>query len=64
MHEEHISLPAALQRVIGYIHESYDSFQAAERRVPLSSQDGKLNDDVRIYIQGCKDLVLGITYWR
>lgn len=65
MHEENLSLSAAMQRVIGYIRESYDSFQAAERRLPLSSSpDDKLNDDIQTYVQGCRDLVLGLTYWR
>ncbi|KAI0477864.1 terpene synthase [Xylariaceae sp. FL0804] len=59
------ALPAqgAVDRVLDLIREHYAKCVAAERDLPWSRDDEKLNRDMREYVRGCQRLATGTAYW-
>ncbi|KAL1962964.1 hypothetical protein VTN77DRAFT_8810 [Rasamsonia byssochlamydoides] len=64
MNERKVSAQAALDEVVAILEKSYKVFTAAERRLlETAGIDGKLREDVKMLIRGCKDITLGNVYW-
>lgn len=65
--DKDLSLHGAVDTVLDLLRDHYRICMAAEERLPLKKEgeDGweKWNADVREYVQGCKDLVVGTAYW-
>jgi hypothetical protein len=64
MNTYHISLHAAVDKVLGLIRERYDVYVKAEARLPWSETDQQLNENIREYVRGCQRLATGTAYWR
>ncbi|TRX95656.1 hypothetical protein FHL15_003614 [Xylaria flabelliformis] len=59
-----LSLHRAVDKVLDLIRDHYAICVAAEKRLPWSATDEKLNADIREYIRGCQRLATGTAYWR
>ncbi|KAI0554081.1 terpene synthase [Xylaria curta] len=58
-----LSLHRAVEKVLDLIRDHYAICVAAEKRLPWSATDEKLNADIREYIRGCQRLATGTAYW-
>ncbi|KAI0863952.1 terpene synthase [Xylaria cubensis] len=58
-----LSLHRAVDKVLDLIRDHYAICVAAEKRLPWSATDEKLNADIREYIRGCQRLATGTAYW-
>ncbi|KAI0888411.1 putative pentalenene synthase [Annulohypoxylon maeteangense] len=63
MNKYSLSLKGAVDKVLDLIREHYAICVAAERRLPWSEDDEKLNDDIREYVRGCQRLATGTAFW-
>lgn len=45
------------------IADDHAAFEAAKTRVPIPEDNPKLAQDIRTWIKGCEDIVIGMTYW-
>jgi hypothetical protein len=63
MNEYNLNLRDGVNKVLDLIREHYNICTAAEARLPLTGNK-KLDADILEYVQGCKDLAVGTTYWR
>ncbi|KAI0483601.1 terpene synthase, partial [Xylaria cf. heliscus] len=64
MNTYNLSLHRAIDKVLDLIRDHYAICVAAEERLPWSTTDEKLNEDIREYIRGCQRLATGTAYWR
>ncbi|KAI1737472.1 terpene synthase [Xylaria scruposa] len=58
-----LSLHRAVEKVLDLIRDHYAICVAAEKRLPWSATDEKLNADIREYIRGCQRLATGTAFW-
>ncbi|KAI0200937.1 terpene synthase [Astrocystis sublimbata] len=58
-----MSLHDAVGKVLDLIRDHYAICEAAEKRLPWSATDEKLNADIREYIRGCQRLATGTAHW-
>ncbi|KAI1453320.1 putative pentalenene synthase [Annulohypoxylon moriforme] len=63
MNKYSLSLNGAVDKILDLIREHYAICVAAEKRLPWSKDDEKLNDDIREYVRGCQRLATGTAYW-
>ncbi|KAH9907587.1 terpene synthase [Xylariomycetidae sp. FL2044] len=58
-----LPLHNAIDKVLDLISEHYEICVAAEKRLPWSDTDKKLNADIRQYVRGCQRLATGTAFW-
>ncbi|KAL1969796.1 hypothetical protein VTN77DRAFT_7305 [Rasamsonia byssochlamydoides] len=63
MHHRHVSAQEAMEQVVELLEKSYNDCTAAEHRLLDLDLDGKVRDNVKMLIQGCKNVILGGVYW-
>jgi hypothetical protein len=59
VHQYDLSPQAAMGYVTELVRETYAKFGAAECRLFLPTDDAKLDQDVRRFVQGYKDIATG-----
>jgi Terpene synthase family 2, C-terminal metal binding len=63
--ERHLSVQTAIHCAGNMVMQSIDAFLATERFIPvMNSLDVPLADDVRLYIQGLRDIIVGSIHWN
>jgi len=58
-----ISAQEAMDQATRFIREAHTAFEAAERRLPVPTGDPKVDEDVRKFVLGCKDVCTGNISW-
>ncbi|KAJ3556674.1 hypothetical protein NM688_g1892 [Phlebia brevispora] len=58
-----ISLQQAVGRACALIVAAREQFEQAATRLPLPTGNQKLDEDIRKYVQGCRDVASGSIHW-
>ncbi|KAM0451570.1 hypothetical protein ACHAPV_009909 [Trichoderma viride] len=58
-----ISIEKSIHKVLGLLEDHYKICIEAEARLPWSTTDEKLNNNIREYIRGCQRLATGTACW-
>ena len=61
--ENKYSLQQAINDACKLVQESRRIFDDAEKRVPVPTGNADLDEQIRRYIHGCRDLVTGLLNW-
>jgi hypothetical protein len=61
--ENGYSLQQAVESACELVRKAYGIFQKAEKRVPMPTGNADLDNQIKRYIQACKDLVAGELNW-
>ena len=62
MEEKKLTAQGAADAAGALIRDTFDMLQANEQTL-LSDHFTRLNPDVRRYVQGLRDLIVGFTHW-
>ncbi len=63
VHQYDLSPQAAMNHVAQLVRKTCVEFEAAERRLLLITGGTELDQDVRRFIQGCRDIAAGNLHW-
>ncbi|KAI1478056.1 putative pentalenene synthase [Daldinia eschscholtzii] len=63
MNKYNITLQAAIDKTLELIREHYNICMEAEKRLPWSKEDEKLNENIREYVKGCHLVPAGMVDW-
>jgi len=64
MNTDGLSVHEAIGKVLGLMNTHYQLCLDAEKRLPWSKDDEKLNESIREYVRGCQRLATGTACWR
>ncbi|KAG4221807.1 hypothetical protein PC116_g29717 [Phytophthora cactorum] len=64
MNKYNITLQAAIDKTLELIREHYNICMEAEKRLPWSKEDKKLNENIQEYVKGCHLVPAGMVDWR
>lgn len=63
VHHHGLVPQAAIDFTCQLVADDHSAFEAAKTRVPIPEDNPKLAKDIRTWIKGCEDIVIGMTYW-
>ncbi|KAI1803295.1 putative pentalenene synthase [Daldinia bambusicola] len=63
MNKYSITLQSAIDKTLDLIREHYNTCMAAEKRLPWSEENEKLNKNIQEYVKGCHLVLAGMVNW-